>query len=69
MSTGELVVANLGDSHAILAERNPKTEDAFQVVSVTFSKFCFSSVSWKKQCDNVYVLATPHRISQTGRAE
>lgn len=41
MSTGELVVANLGDSHAILAERNPKTEDAFQVVSVAFSKFCF----------------------------
>lgn len=33
LSTGELVVANLGDSHAVLAERNPKGQLPYSIVS------------------------------------
>jgi hypothetical protein len=32
LTTGELVVSNLGDSHVILAERDPKTEYPYHVV-------------------------------------
>lgn len=32
LTTGELVVSNLGDSHVILAERDPKTEYPYHIV-------------------------------------
>lgn len=32
LTKGELVVANLGDSHVILAERDPKTEYPYHIV-------------------------------------
>lgn len=32
LTTGELVVSNLGDSHVILAERNPHTEHPYHIV-------------------------------------
>ena len=33
LTTGEFVVANLGDSHAVLAERDPKYDTPFRIVS------------------------------------
>ena len=33
LSTGDLVVGNLGDSHAVLADRDPKTNLSYSVVS------------------------------------
>lgn len=33
LTTAELVVANLGDSHAVLAERDPKYDTPFYIVS------------------------------------
>lgn len=33
LTKGELVVSNLGDSHVILAERNPQTEHPYHIVS------------------------------------
>lgn len=32
LTVGELVVSNLGDSHVILAERDPKTEYPYHIV-------------------------------------
>jgi serine/threonine protein phosphatase PrpC len=32
LTAGELVVSNLGDSHVILAERDPKTEYPYHIV-------------------------------------
>ena len=32
LTQGELVVANLGDSHVILAERDPRTEHPYHIV-------------------------------------
>lgn len=32
LTKGELVVSNLGDSHVILAERDPKTEHPYHIV-------------------------------------
>lgn len=32
LTTGELIVSNLGDSHVILAERDPKTEYPYHIV-------------------------------------
>jgi serine/threonine protein phosphatase PrpC len=32
LTKGELVVANLGDSHVILAERDPTTETPYHIV-------------------------------------
>lgn len=32
LTTGELVVSNLGDSHVILAERDPHTEHPYHIV-------------------------------------
>lgn len=32
LTKGELVVSNLGDSHVILAERNPQTEHPYHIV-------------------------------------
>lgn len=32
LTQGELVCSNLGDSHVILAERDPKTENPFHIV-------------------------------------
>ncbi|CEJ55917.1 hypothetical protein PMG11_02147 [Penicillium brasilianum] len=35
LTTGELVVSNLGDSHVILAERDPKTEFPYHIRRLT----------------------------------
>lgn len=35
LSTGDLVVGNLGDSHAVLADRDPKTNLSYSVVRST----------------------------------
>lgn len=35
LTQGELVASNLGDSHVILAERDPKTEHPYHVVRIT----------------------------------
>lgn len=32
LTKGELIVSNLGDSHVILAERNPQTEQPYHMV-------------------------------------
>jgi len=32
LTTGELVISNLGDSHVILAERDPQTEYPYHIV-------------------------------------
>lgn len=32
LTKGELVVSNLGDSHVILAERDPQTEQPYHIV-------------------------------------
>ncbi|BCR85191.1 PP2C family serine/threonine-protein phosphatase [Aspergillus chevalieri] len=37
LTTGELVVANLGDSHAVLAERDPKYDTPFRIRRLTVS--------------------------------
>jgi hypothetical protein len=35
LTEGELVVSNLGDSHVLLAERDPKTECPYHIVGVS----------------------------------
>lgn len=35
LTTGELVVSNLGDSHVILAERDPRTEHPYHIRRLT----------------------------------
>jgi len=42
LTVGELVVSNLGDSHAILAERDPKTECPYHVVGGYLFSFVIS---------------------------
>lgn len=37
LTRGELIVSNLGDSHAILAERDPKTGTAYHIVRSKFT--------------------------------
>lgn len=36
LSTGDLIVGNLGDSRAVLADRDPKTNLSYSVVSPCF---------------------------------
>lgn len=57
LSTGDLVVANLGDSHVILAEREPMTDRAFNIVSLDFS--------WRVRQRMIIptALATPHTVT------
>ena len=57
LSTGDLVVANLGDSHVVLAEREPMTDRAFNIVSLDFS--------WRVRQRVIIptALATPHTVS------
>ena len=38
LTKGEMVVANLGDSHVVLAERDPRNENPYRIVS-TYSTF------------------------------
>lgn len=64
LSTGELVVANLGDSHAVLAERDPRTDTPFHIVSCPPPFWLLlREVIWSV---NSYCLATPDRKPQTG---
>lgn len=46
LTVGELVVSNLGDSHVILAERDPKTECPYHIVG---TYFLFSSENKPKK--------------------
>lgn len=63
LTTGELVVANLGDSHAVLAERDPKYDLPFRIVSL-----CRFISRVKDVSVNLLCLATPDSEPQTGHS-
>lgn len=37
LTKGEMIVANLGDSHVVLAERDPRSENPYSIVSTCAS--------------------------------
>lgn len=62
LTAGELVVSNLGDSHVILAERDPKTEYPYHIVEP-----CHTAEETKTVTDHP-TIASPHRSTQAGSA-
>lgn len=62
LTQGELVVSNLGDSHVILAERDPKTEHPFHIVRIP-------SYSSNRRGDSLADNGHQRRLTETHKPE